>query len=69
MAKTKLNVRWDEVKPGDLIEHPWPSYRYLVGSLIVVTSVKVEGSHVEFSTPAGGARRPATSTVEVTREA
>jgi hypothetical protein len=68
MAKTKLNVRWDEVKPGDLIEHPWPSYRYLVGSLIEVTSVKADGSLVNFSTPAGGDSRSSTSMVEVTRE-
>lgn len=68
MARTKLNVRWDEVKPGDLIEHPWPSNRDLVGSLIEVTLIQVDGDSVKFSTPAGGDSRPSSLLVEVTRE-
>lgn len=68
MAKTKITVRWDEVKVGDLIAHPWPKYRNLVGSLIEITSVVVEGTRVNFETPAGGDSRSAESPVEVTRD-
>ena len=68
VARTKLNVRWDQVKPGDLIDHPWPAYRYLVGSLIEVTSIEIVGDQVKFSTPAGGDSRLADSLVEVTRD-
>jgi hypothetical protein len=68
MAKPKISVRWDEVKPGDLIAHPWPSYRYLDGSLIEITSITVDGEIVKFITPAGGPDRHASAMVEVTRE-
>lgn len=68
MAKTNLTVRWDEVKVGDLIEHPWPKYRNLVGSLLEVTSIELADQRVNFGTPAGGDSRSAASTIEVTRE-
>ena len=68
MAKLKLTVRWDEVKVGDLIEHPWPKYRSLVGSLIDVTSVKHVGQEVIFGTPAGNGTQPAAGMVQVMRE-
>jgi hypothetical protein len=68
MAMTKHTVRWDEVKVGDLVDHPWPKYRYLDGSLTEITSIEIDGSRVIFATQDGGGSSPVAGIIVVTRD-
>ncbi|MGI4861003.1 MAG: hypothetical protein ACRYHA_29560 [Janthinobacterium lividum] len=68
MRQKRERLRWEQVRAGDFITHPWPRYRIAKGTLIEVLAIRCEDDVVVFSTVHGDDQRRASSgLIEVVR--